>query len=223
STYSAADLLRSSQFGPRKSREYDSPLGRNLPTRSSNPFISSSAVSKVHAFAVLPPLASGVSRRTPLPRPSVVSNLKIASIALVPARVTKRGGVRSGSVLKPIGLARPTCAFRTLRMESKPLTVLMRQVKASRSRQWLSGGNNVLSRTSSGSATALSNCASQWSAMVAMVSVLASIRALKLSICAASLDFYNLHHLSRADRGVMDATPGVSLDDALHRVLPCPR
>jgi hypothetical protein len=54
-------------------------------------------------------LASGISLRIPLQRPSVVSNLKIASIARVPARVTMRGGVRSGSVPKPLGLARPAC------------------------------------------------------------------------------------------------------------------
>ena len=38
----------------------------------------------------------------PLPRPIAVSNLKIASIALVPARVTRRGAARSGSIRKPL-------------------------------------------------------------------------------------------------------------------------
>src|SRR5437879_5185537 len=82
-----------------------SPLGLNVPTRSSNPFISSSAVSSVHARNVF--FSSGRRRNTPLPRPSAVSNWKIASIASVPARVTWRGAVRCGSVLKPDGWARP--------------------------------------------------------------------------------------------------------------------
>ena len=41
----------------------------------------------------------------PLPRPTLVSNLKIASIALVPARITLRGAARSGSIAKPVGAA----------------------------------------------------------------------------------------------------------------------
>src|SRR5215510_14840863 len=34
---------------------------------------------------------------------------------------------------------------------------------------------------------------------------------------------HNLHHLSRAERGVMDGTPVYRLDDALHRVVLCLR
>ena len=42
----------------------------------------------------------------PLPRPTAVSNLNIASIASVPARITLRGAGRSGSTAKPCGPAR---------------------------------------------------------------------------------------------------------------------
>ena len=71
-----------------------------IPCCSSKPFNSSSAVSSVQAFSLLPSPASGISRRIPLPRPCAVSNLKIASIVLVPARVTRRGAARSGSIAK---------------------------------------------------------------------------------------------------------------------------
>src|SRR5262245_44583134 len=53
----------------------------------------------------------------------------------------------------------------------------MRQVRASTSRQWLSGWNRVLSEMSSGSARARSNSASQFSAIAAVVSVVANIPA----------------------------------------------
>jgi len=91
-------------------------------------------VSSVHALSVSPS-SPGTRRRTPLPRPSAVSNLKIVSTASVPARVTRRGAVRLGSILKSVGRARPTCAFSSLAIASAPLTVSMRQVSASTSRQ----------------------------------------------------------------------------------------
>ena len=80
--------------------------GASTPSCSSKPLSSSSAVSSVQAFSVLPSSASGIRRRMPLPRPTAVSNLKIASIAWVPARVTLRGAARSGSIAKPRGAAR---------------------------------------------------------------------------------------------------------------------
>ena len=83
----------------------------------------------------LPSPASGINRRIPLPRPSAVSNLKIASIALVPALVTRRGAVRSGSILKPAGAVRPASAFSSVKMASAPLTVCRFQLSASTSRQ----------------------------------------------------------------------------------------
>ncbi len=48
-------------------------------------------------------LSSGIRRMMPLPRPTFVSNLKMASIASVPARITLRGAARSGSTAKPLG------------------------------------------------------------------------------------------------------------------------
>ena len=41
----------------------------------------------------------------------------------MPARVHIAGAVRWGSILKPVGLARPTRAFSCLRIASEPLTV----------------------------------------------------------------------------------------------------
>ena len=71
----------------------------------------------------------------PLPRPTLVSNLKIASIALVPARITLRGAARSGSIAKPRGAALRASDGSSLRMASAPLRVWMFQLSASTSRQ----------------------------------------------------------------------------------------
>jgi hypothetical protein len=65
----------------------------------------------------------------------LVSNLKIASIVSVPARVTRHGAARLGSILKWRGAAlRPrTCS--SFRMASAPLMVCKFQLSASTSRQ----------------------------------------------------------------------------------------
>ena len=62
------------------------------PSRSSCPLISSSAVSRVHALSVSPRSASSPSLSTPLPRPSPVSNMKMASIESTPARMRPGAG-----------------------------------------------------------------------------------------------------------------------------------
>ena len=148
-----------------------------MPCCSSKPFSSSSAVSSVQAFSRLPSSASGISRRIPLPRPCAVSNLKIASIASVPARVTRRGAARSGSILKPRGDGAAGVGLQSLqdgvgavdglqvpaqRQHVAPIAVGMKQgfqqavVGLSRAR--------------------CSNCASQFSAAIEISSVLSSIR-----------------------------------------------
>ena len=71
----------------------------------------------------------------PLPRPTLVSNLKIASIALVPARITLRGAARSGAIAKPDGARCAQAARSSFRMASPPSSVCMFQLSASTSRQ----------------------------------------------------------------------------------------
>jgi hypothetical protein len=88
----------------------------------------------VHAFGAGSP-AADVKRSTPLQRPCAVSNRKIASMAAVPARVTRRGGVRSGSTSKPDGFAWAAPDARLATTASRLSTVPMVQVRARRSRQ----------------------------------------------------------------------------------------
>ena len=71
----------------------------------------------------------------PLPRPTLVSNLKMASIALVPARITLRGAARSGAMAKPQGAALRASGGSAFRIASAPLRVWIFQLSASTSRQ----------------------------------------------------------------------------------------
>ena len=147
-----------------------------MPICSSKPFSSSSAVSSVQAFNVLPSPGSGISRRIPLPRPTPVSNLKIASIAWVPARVTLRGAARSGSMAKPWGAARPARGSQlsydrvraidgldvpAQRQHVAPVAIGMKQ--------------GFEQGVPSGAASAPSNCVSQFSVAIEISSVLSSI------------------------------------------------
>ena len=71
----------------------------------------------------------------PLPRPTLVSNLKMASIALVPARITLRGAARPGAMAKPLGSALRASGGSAFRIASAPFSVWMFQLSASTSRQ----------------------------------------------------------------------------------------
>ena len=71
----------------------------------------------------------------PLPRPTLVSNLKMASIALVPARITLRGAARPGAMAKPLRRALRASGGSSFRIASAPLRVWMFQLSASTSRQ----------------------------------------------------------------------------------------
>ena len=71
----------------------------------------------------------------PLPRPTLVSNLKMASMVLVPARITLRGAARSGSTAKPLGCIMFASGGSAFRMASAPFSVWMFQLSASTSRQ----------------------------------------------------------------------------------------
>ncbi len=72
---------------------------------------------------------------TPLPRPTFVSNLNMASIASVPARITLRGAARSGATAKPLGAMLRASGGSAFRIASLPFSVWIFQLSASTSRQ----------------------------------------------------------------------------------------
>ena len=121
--------------------------------------------------------ASGVSRNMPLPRPSAVSNLKIASIAMVPARVTWRGAARSDRPQSRT--ARRWRRWRLQRLRDRVRAVDGLDVPAERQHiAPIAVGMEQRSSEapSSGFASASSNCASQLSAATEISSVLSSMR-----------------------------------------------
>ena len=72
----------------------------------------------------------------PLPRPSRVSNLKIASMEVVPARVTQRGARAVRIDREARRRARASHALgNSFRIASAPFSVCIRQLSASTSRQ----------------------------------------------------------------------------------------
>jgi len=79
----------------------------------------------------------------------------------VPARATRRGGVRSRSISNPVAPAPALSPSSAARIFAAPLTVWTRQVKARRSRQCESGRNSASSDCLSGARRAFSNSASQ--------------------------------------------------------------
>jgi hypothetical protein len=123
--------------------------------------ISSSAVSSTQARRSDAPPGPGRRRSTPLPRPVAVSKAKIASIVRMPARVTTRGGQRSGAMRKPVGSAAGRVRASVSAMSSAPLRVAMSQVKASTSRQCPSGRNSAAAASASRRERARSNASSQ--------------------------------------------------------------
>ena len=144
--------------------------------RSSWPRSSSSVVSSVQARGGSLSSVSARKRSTPLPRPAAVSKRKIASMHFEPARVAWRGALRSGSVRKPLarasGASSPSCAA----IAGAALTVRMRPLKASTSRQWPSARKSAASAASSPEPRTCSKRASQWLAIAASVSEPACMR-----------------------------------------------
>ena len=122
--------------GPAKIARIGLPRGRAMPSCSSKPFSSSSAVSSVHAFRRLPSAASGIRRTMPLPRPIAVSNLKIASIEA-------RAGTRHLAWRGAVGIDREAAGAASAGMRLQrlagwrraPLMVWSVQLSASTSRQ----------------------------------------------------------------------------------------
>ena len=102
------------------------------PSRSSKPFSSSSVVSRVHAFPSL-------RRRTPRPRPTPVSKRSQASTDAI-------GEVRRSALDAPTRRARRPEIGRAAwpRSRPRPSSVLMFQVKATRSRQKHSSPNRAV-------------------------------------------------------------------------------
>ena len=149
-----------------------------MPSCSSKPFSSSSAVSSVQAFSRLPSAASGISRRMPLPRPCAVSNLKIASIASgagarhlarrgavgIDAEAGRRGAAGVGLQLAAGWRRAPlmVCSVPAQRQHVAPIAVGMKQA--------FSAGHRRSLRARA------SNCASQFSTATEISSVLSSMR-----------------------------------------------
>src|SRR5438132_4996559 len=123
-----------------------------------------------------------MSRTTPLHQPPSASNATKASIASVPARVTRRGGVRFSAIRKSLGRTRAAHCSSALTTASRPSNVWIVQVSASTSRQWQSVRNSVRKSASPGAARACSKSASQVSTTAEIVSFLVSIRVLSCDV-----------------------------------------
>ncbi len=77
----------------------------------------------------------------PLAGPNAVANSKMASMHSLPARLTRRGGVRRGGMRKFAGFVRASVWRSVASIAGRPAMVWMFQVKASTSRQSPSARN----------------------------------------------------------------------------------
>src|SRR5438067_3836098 len=120
-----------------------------------------------------------------------------------PARVAWRGAGRSGSVRRPLARASGASSPSAAAIAGAALTVRMRPLKASTSRQWPSARKSAASAASSPEPRACSKRASQWLAIAASVSEPACMRLTSYTIAVQ-----NRQHETGRLGAAEDRSPG---------------